>query len=65
MQFLSIKTILKKEEKDRLCLILRNFKKNHDISSLRDGINSIESNEFKDIILKTMNPHLRDKILSS
>lgn len=59
-----IKTILSQEERNQLCLILRNFKKTHDISLLKDEINKIKSNECKNFIFQTMNPNLKAKLLS-
>jgi regulator of telomere elongation helicase 1 len=53
---------MSKEERDRLCLILRRFKRDRDIQVLRDGLNSLSSDECREIVMKTMNEALQKRV---
>jgi regulator of telomere elongation helicase 1 len=54
-----------KSERDRLCLILRRFKKEKDLEILRDGLQSLSSDECRGIVLKAMSDHLQKHLLDS
>jgi regulator of telomere elongation helicase 1 len=57
-----LKIKVEKDERDKLCLVLRRFKRDRDISLLREGLESLESDECREIVLKLMNSELLRQI---
>jgi regulator of telomere elongation helicase 1 len=60
-----LKIKVEKGERDKLCLVLRRFKRDRDISLLREGLESLESEECREIVWKLMNSELLRQITKS
>lgn len=57
-----LRSTVDKDERNRLCLILRRFKKMGDPAVLKDGLTSLRSDESRSIIMKVMHDKLRDRV---
>jgi hypothetical protein len=62
LAFTQLHIKMSKEERDRLCLILRRFKRDHDIQILRDGLDSLSSDEGRAIVMNAMNEALQKRV---
>jgi regulator of telomere elongation helicase 1 len=53
-----LKTKVPRDERNKLCLILRQFKRDRNMESLRDSLDSLESSDCRDIVLKLMKDNI-------
>jgi hypothetical protein len=54
-----LKAKVERDERQRLCEMLRRFKRDKDIEGLKRGLESLDSEESRSILLGIMNDHLR------